>query len=79
MTLNARALHNETSSVLDRVEGGQTFEIVRKGSVVARIQPAEKLRAATWEELMPEVFAAHKKVKRKTRNPVLAERARRRL
>jgi len=76
--LNARQLHNETSAVLDEVSKGKAFQIVRNGKVVATLQPADDDVADSWEEIMTEVWAAQKKARGKSRNPVLAERERRR-
>ena len=76
--LNARQLHNETSAVLDEVSKGKTFQIVRNGKLVGTLQPAHEPAVSGWEEIMDEVWAAHKKTRGKTRNPVLAERERRR-
>lgn len=76
-TLTARALHQETRSVLDEVKRGGRFLIERRGEQVASLAP---VRAAddSWEEIMAEVWAAQKTVKTVTPNPVLAERKRRR-
>jgi antitoxin (DNA-binding transcriptional repressor) of toxin-antitoxin stability system len=76
--LNAKQLHNETSAVLDEVVKGKSFEVKRRGKVIATIQPAKKDERLTWAEIMAPVWALHKKVKGQTPNPVLAERARRR-
>ena len=76
--LNARQLHNETSAVLDEVSKGKTFQIVRNGKVVGTLGPADEPAPSGWDELMEEVWAAQKKARGKTRNPVLAERERRR-
>jgi len=76
--LNARQLHNETSAVLDEVSKGKRFQIVRNGKVVGTLQPAEEPAVSGWDEIMADVWAAQKKAGRKTRNPVLAERERRR-
>ena len=77
-TLNARQLHNETSAVLDEVSKGKTFQIVRNGKLVGTLQPIEEATVSDWEEIMGEVWAAQKKARGKTPNPVLAERERRR-
>ncbi len=76
--LNARQLHNETSAVLDEVAKGKSFEIARKGKIIGTIQPAGDNEAEEWDEIMAEVWAAQKKAAGKSRNPVLAERERRR-
>jgi antitoxin (DNA-binding transcriptional repressor) of toxin-antitoxin stability system len=76
--LNARQLHNETSAVLDEVVKGKSFEIARNGKIIGTIQPNPDGRTEGWEEIMSEVWAAQKKAPGKTRNPVLAERERRR-
>ena len=76
--LNARQLHNETSAVLDEVAKGKSFEVARNGKIIAKLQPAKEAEPAQWDEVMSEVWQAQKKAKGKTRNPVLAERERRR-
>lgn len=76
--LNARQLHNETSAILDEVSRGKAFQIVRNGKLIGTLQPADEPSAAEWDEIMAEVWAAQKQARGKTRNPVLAERERRR-
>jgi antitoxin (DNA-binding transcriptional repressor) of toxin-antitoxin stability system len=76
--LNAKQLHNQTSAVLDEVAKGKSFEVERRGKVIATIRPAKNAKMATWDEILAPVRALHAKVKFKTPNPVLAERARRR-
>ena len=76
--LNARQLHNETSAVLDEVVKGNTFEIARNCKIIGTIQPISDGESEGWDEIMSEVWAAQKKATGKTRNPVLAERERRR-
>lgn len=77
-TLNARQLHLETSSVLDEVEKGKSFQIERKGKIVGTLQPASNASRPGWKEIMGEVWSVQKKAAGKSRNPVLAERERRR-
>ena len=76
--LNAKQLHNETRSVLDEVAKGKSFDVERRGMVIATIRPASSTKPATWAEIMAPVWALQRKAKGKTPNPVLAERARRR-
>lgn len=76
--LNARRLHHETSSILDEVAKGRTFEIVRNGKLIGTLQPADKTVTNQWKEIMTEVWDAQNVALGKTPNPVLAERARRR-
>jgi antitoxin (DNA-binding transcriptional repressor) of toxin-antitoxin stability system len=76
--LNAKQLHNQTSAVLDEVSKGKTFDVERHGKVIATIRPAVRAKAVSWSEILAPVRALHSKVKHKTPNPVLAERARRR-
>lgn len=76
--LNTKKLHNETSAVLDEVEKGKSFDIERQGKVIATLRPAKNAKPASWNEILAPVRALHNKVKFKTPNPVLAERARRR-
>lgn len=76
--LNARQLHNETSAILDEVSKGKTFEIIRNGKLVGTLRPADEESTGNWEDIMREVWAAQKRARGETRNPVLAERERRR-
>ena len=76
--LNVKQLHNETSAVINEVAKGKSFEIERRGKVIATIRPADNSRANRWDEIMAPVWELQKKAKGKTPNPVLAERARRR-
>ena len=76
--LNARKLHNETSAVLDEVAKGNSFDIARNGKVIGKLSPAKDAEPAQWDEIMADVWAGQKKARGKTRNPVLAERERRR-
>lgn len=76
--LNVRQLHNETSAILDEVSKGKTFQITRKGKVIGTLQPAAGASPEGWDDIMAEVWAAQKKVSKKTPNPVLSERERRR-
>ena len=76
--LNARQLHHDTSAVLDEVSKGKSFQIERNGKIIGRIQPDPEHKRVEWREIMQEVWAAQKKVRRTVPNPVLVERARRR-
>jgi antitoxin (DNA-binding transcriptional repressor) of toxin-antitoxin stability system len=75
--LNARQLHNETSAILDALAKGKSFQISRRGKIIGTLQPTGAERS-DWSEIMEEVWTAQAKVSRRTRNPVLAERERRR-
>ena len=76
--LNVKQLHNETSAILNEVAKGKSFDVEKHGKVIATIQPAKHIQRPTWKEILAPVRALHGKVKHKTSNPVLAERARRR-
>ena len=78
-SVNAKELHHNTGAVLDRIEKGETVLISRNGKVIARVEPAEAT-GAKWSDIMADVWKAARKVtvSRRTENPVLAERARRR-
>jgi antitoxin (DNA-binding transcriptional repressor) of toxin-antitoxin stability system len=76
--INARELHNDTSAVLDEVSKGKTFQIIRNGKLIGTLGPAEDVTSESWDEIMADVWAAQKKARGKTPNPVLAERERRR-
>lgn len=78
-TISARQLHHDTSAVLDEVAKGKTFRITRNGKNIGCLAPAEASRLpVAWDDIMSEVWAAQKKCAGKSRNPVLAEREKRR-
>ncbi|MBP9902239.1 MAG: hypothetical protein IT579_12680 [Verrucomicrobia subdivision 3 bacterium] len=77
-TISARQLHHDTSAVLDEVAKGRTFRITRNGKNVGQLAPAEASPPVAWDDIMGEVWAAQKKCSGKSRNPVLAEREKRR-
>jgi len=74
-TINARQLHHDTSAVVAK---GKTFFITRNGKNVGRLAPAKASPPVPWDDIMGEVWAAQKKCAGKSRNPVLAEREKRR-
>jgi antitoxin (DNA-binding transcriptional repressor) of toxin-antitoxin stability system len=78
VTLKARDLHNETSAILDQLEKGERFRVQRNGRLVALLEPVVAKTETSWDEIMTEVWAAQKQAGPKTKNPVLAERTRRR-
>lgn len=77
-TISARQLHDDTSAVLDEVAKGKTFRITRNGKSVGQLAPAKTIPPVAWDDIMGEVWAAQKKCSGKSRNPVLAEREKRR-
>lgn len=77
-TISARQLHHDTSSVLDEVAKGKTFRITRNGKSVGNLAPVEASPVVPWDDIMGEVWAAQKKCSGKARNPVMAEREKRR-
>ena len=77
-TISARQLHHDTSAVLDEVAKGKTFRITRNGKNVGQLAPTEASPPEVWDDIMGEVWAAQKKCAGKSRNPVLAEREKRR-
>jgi hypothetical protein len=76
--ITAQQLHKKTDSILEKLSEGKSFRILRDGKVIGRLQPAGDASADEWKKIMAPVWAAQKKVSKKTRNPVLAERERRR-
>jgi len=78
LLLNARQLHNETSSILDELTRGKSFRIKRRGRIIGTLRPVGSGEQSGWEEIMGEVWAAQKKAQGKSRNPVLLERERKR-
>ncbi len=79
-TITARQLHLETKTILDQLEKGEPVIITRNGLPIARLEPLAPSGLPAWDEVMREVWLAQKRVKvsERTRNPVLAERQRRR-
>ncbi len=77
-TISARQLHHDTSAVLDEVAKGRTFRITRNGKNVGQLAPTEASPPVAWDDIMGEVWAAQKHCSGKSRNPVLAEREKRR-
>jgi antitoxin (DNA-binding transcriptional repressor) of toxin-antitoxin stability system len=77
-SITTKQLHHETSTILDEVEHGQSFEVTRNGKVIGRLEPAAKRKPALWDEIMAPVWEAQKHSKSKIPNPVIAERQRRR-
>ena len=73
-----KQLHNQTRTVLDEVEHGQSFRVTRNGQVIGRIELAGKGKPTPWDEIMAPVWEAQKRCKSKARNPVVEERRRRR-
>ena len=76
--LNVKQLHNETSAILNEVAKGKSFDVEKRGKVIATIRPAKQAKPPSWSEIMTPIWEAQKKVKRTVPNPVLIERARRR-
>lgn len=79
-TVTVKELHQKTKSVLDQVEQGATLIVTRGGRPIGRLEPVQAYRADSWDEIMRDVWAAQKTIKRSAlqKNPVLEERQRRR-
>ena len=79
-TITAKQLHQETKSVLNQLEKGETLVITRNGRTIGRIEPLTVPKSRGWADIMSEVWQAQKIVKAADRvlNPVLQERQRRR-
>jgi antitoxin (DNA-binding transcriptional repressor) of toxin-antitoxin stability system len=79
-TITAKQLHQETKTVLNQLERGETLVITRNGRTIGRIEPLSVPKSRGWAEIMGEVWRAQKSVKTADRvaNPVLQERQRRR-
>jgi antitoxin (DNA-binding transcriptional repressor) of toxin-antitoxin stability system len=80
VSINAKELHHNTGKTLDRLENGETILITRNGRVIGKAQPSVAPRTPGWKEIMSEVWKAGKNIptSRRSANPVLEERARRR-
>jgi antitoxin (DNA-binding transcriptional repressor) of toxin-antitoxin stability system len=79
-TITAKYLHQETKTVLNQLEKGETLVITRNGRTIGRIEPLTVPKSRGWADIMDEVWRAQKTVKAADRmtNPVLQERKRRR-
>jgi prevent-host-death family protein len=79
-TVTAKQLHQKTKDVLNQLEQGEPFLVTRNGRTIGRLSPITTSKPASWDEIMKEVWKAHKHVKasEKVSNPVLQERLRRR-
>jgi antitoxin (DNA-binding transcriptional repressor) of toxin-antitoxin stability system len=78
--ITAKQLHQETKSVLNQLEQGETLVITRNGRTIGRLEPLVAPKSRGWADIMGEVWRAQKTVKASDRvpNPVLQERQRRR-
>jgi antitoxin (DNA-binding transcriptional repressor) of toxin-antitoxin stability system len=79
-TITAKQLHQETKSVLNQLEEGESLLITRNGRPIGRIEPLTAEAAPGWHDIMAEVWSAQKEIKASdcAPNPVLQERNRRR-
>jgi antitoxin (DNA-binding transcriptional repressor) of toxin-antitoxin stability system len=79
-TITAKQLHQETKSVLNQLEQGESLVITRNGRTIGRIEPLTVPKSRGWADIMGEVWQAQKSVKAADRqpNPMLQERQRRR-
>ena len=79
-TVTAKQLHQETKSILDQVELGESITITRNGREVGRLEPLSRGKSSNWDDVMAEVWQALETIKPADRaaNPVLQERQRRR-
>ena len=59
-TVSVRSLQHELRSVLDRVESGETIEVVRRKKSVARIIPVPSAsRPEPWPDLIKRLEAIY--------------------
>jgi len=79
-TITAKQLHQDTKTVLNQLEQGESLLITRNGRTIGRIEPLAAPEPPDWNDIMAEVWRAQKSVKSSNRvpNPVLQERQRRR-
>ena len=73
--VTAKQLHQETKSVLNQLEQGESLLITRNGRTIGRIEPLAAAEPVTWPDIMAEVWRAQKSVKASERvpNPVLQQ------
>jgi len=78
--ITAKQLHQETKTVLNQLEQGESLLITRNGRTIGRMQPLAAAEQPGWSDIMAEIWRAQKSVKSRDRvpNPVLQERQRRR-
>jgi antitoxin (DNA-binding transcriptional repressor) of toxin-antitoxin stability system len=78
--ITAKQLHQQTKSVLNQLEQGESLLITRNGRTIGRIEPLAASKPPGWADIMMEVWGMQKSVKPRNRvpNPVLQERQRRR-
>jgi len=78
--VTAKQLHQKTKDVLNQLEQGEPFLVTRNGRTIGRLSPITAAKARSWNEIMKDVWQAHKNIKPSDRvsNPVLHERKRRR-
>jgi antitoxin (DNA-binding transcriptional repressor) of toxin-antitoxin stability system len=78
--ITAKQLHQETKSVLNQLEQGESLLITRNGRTIGRIEPMADSGQPGWTDILAEVWSAQKSVRPSDRvpNPVLQERQRRR-
>jgi antitoxin (DNA-binding transcriptional repressor) of toxin-antitoxin stability system len=79
-TITAKQLHQETRTVLNQLEQGESLLITRNGRTIGRIEPLAASGQPGWPDIMAEVWRAQKSVKSRDHvpNPVVRERQRRR-
>jgi antitoxin (DNA-binding transcriptional repressor) of toxin-antitoxin stability system len=72
--ITAKALHDKTGKLLDRVRRGERFRVLRHGDAEGFLIPAAEAIDPGWPEIMGEVWAAQREAKPVRENPVLRER-----
>jgi antitoxin (DNA-binding transcriptional repressor) of toxin-antitoxin stability system len=75
--VTSKMLHEKTGQLLDRARQGERFRILRDGRPDAFLIPAGEEIDPQWREIMADVWAAQRKALPKRRNPVVAERRKR--
>ena len=51
-TINQRELRNNSAAVMDAVEMGETYRIIRNGAEVAELRPVRRSRKLTAEQMV---------------------------
>lgn len=77
--ITATQLRRQTGRILNSLEEGETFLIIRNGRAIGRLKPLPKPKRPSWKEIMTEIWRIQKSVRSEDRvnNIVLQERLRR--
>lgn len=72
--VTSKTLHEQTGSLLDRIQAGERFLVFRNGKPQAVLMAATDQVDPTWDELLLDVRKARASNKGRNPNLVLSER-----